>query len=256
MRDRLDRLTKSGDIYGLTLGCVLSSARIDDVLDLRRLEAQDWFFREYVPSGPFPTDAKDFMGILPELLQPALGGSSPSNMRLQRIGADLRARGVAGLVYPSARADVEVRYEGDAIVDFKGWNILLFRGGAIRPKVTFGDDGGWETKFWNGVNTKVRRLPTGTISAWSVQGLEAVNMLKYDLAMTKRGIPRNTILISGTVMRAYRKRYPYGLKSSDKRGAIILDAPRRTLMRRGSLLVGIATIATLLVALIFWLFIG
>jgi hypothetical protein len=197
LRAELDTAARCGRPYGITLGCVLSRAVIDCVLDLRRRDAQQWFFSEYVPAGPFPTNANDFIGILPELLQPALGGSVGGNFRLQHIGANLRSRGVAALIYPSARADVAVHYDEDMVAHWRGWNMVRYRGkGVPRPNTHHEDPGGWETRFWNGIRTEVDRLPSGEITGWKIVGLEAVNMFRYDFAVKKRGLSPKTILTS------------------------------------------------------------
>jgi hypothetical protein len=78
--------------FGMILGITVTQARIEGVVDLRERAAQAWFFERYVPKGPIPTKAVTFLDILPELLQPPLGGSMGSNMRLQAIGADDRCR--------------------------------------------------------------------------------------------------------------------------------------------------------------------
>jgi len=105
----------------MTLGCKLSKARIEGLLDLREKIAQEWFFERYVHRGRIQTPATQFTEILPELLQPPLGGSTPSNTRLQAIGADFRRLHVNALIHSSARSDVGVEYEKGAVHNSKGW---------------------------------------------------------------------------------------------------------------------------------------
>jgi hypothetical protein len=146
LREQIRQAAHAGRPFGITLGCVISKARIKRVLDLRRREAQSWFFHRYIPEGPIPTPAREFTDILPELLQPQLGGSTGSNMRLQAVGADLRAAGVNALIYPSARNDVEVSYRHNVLTHWRGWNLVLYPGNMPREGV-HDDLGGWETEF-------------------------------------------------------------------------------------------------------------
>jgi hypothetical protein len=179
----------AGRPYGITLGCVVTQATIEGVLDLRGKDAQDWFFKTYVPEGPFRTPADEFVDILPELVDQNLGGSTPSNMRLQHIGATLRIAGVNALIFPSARNDVEARYKHGTLASWRGWNIVRYTGGPPR-KIVHHDIGGWSTEFANGV--ELRRVSDGhNVTGWRIFGLEARNLHLYDQVMKKHGILRS-----------------------------------------------------------------
>ena len=186
LKQRLQGAAKANTQFGITLGCVVSKARIEGVIDLRQIDAQYWFFDRYVPKGPIPTPAKEFTDILPELLQPTLGGSMGSNMRLQAIGADLRTLGLNALIYPSARTDVAVSYRNGVLQRWRGWNMVIYRGGFPR-KVVHQDLGGWETQFWNGI-TCLKRNPDTETEEWWVGGLEELNLMRYHIVMKKKNI--------------------------------------------------------------------
>ncbi len=160
-----------GNPFLMTLGTMTANAELGGVLDLRLPTAQQWFFAEFVRGSMFPTTARRFEEILPELLALALGGSTPENRRLQAIGSYLRARGAQALVYPSARTDVAVRYRDGELVGWHGWNLVLYGTGPARDAIYI-DLGGWETQFPPQVELE-RARDAGT--GWCVRGLKAWN---------------------------------------------------------------------------------
>jgi hypothetical protein len=184
LRSMMKQAVEEDSPLVITLGTVITSARIEGVVDLRQREVQQWFFETYVNRGMIPTNATGFVDILPELLQPHLGGSTGSNNRLPAIGADLRRAGVNGLVYPSARTDVGVAYAGEQIKRFRGWNLVLYRGQPPRTVLNV-DLGGWETEFGKGIKVHKETDSGGRLSQWYVQGLDALNMARYDYKMER-----------------------------------------------------------------------
>lgn len=108
---------------------------IPHVLDLRRPEAQDWFFHFFragdgailiKPAEP----ARSFFEMLPAMYHPYRGGSGVT----AGIGSWLRVMGVDGLVYPSARSDaaIQVGPEGE-LITARGWNLVLYSGSEATP---------------------------------------------------------------------------------------------------------------------------
>lgn len=197
-RTEAKRLADSGDVLGVTLGCVLSSAQIDGVLDLRLRVAQDWFFRAYVPKGPFPTDAHDFAGILPELTKLDLGSWSENNRRTHAIGLDLRRRGLAGLIYPSARSNCFVKFEDDGSLDFGGWTLVRYDNSpSPRERVQHQDTGGWLTVYPQEL-VKLKRFSglRGQSIGWQIQGLMDLNMANYEAKMSHKGLSLKSLLKS------------------------------------------------------------
>ncbi len=171
LRDAVRTNAASGHPFLMTLGTMTANAELGNVLDLRLPAAQQWFFAQFVQGGMYPTGARRFEDILPELLSLAQGGSTPENLRLQAIGSYLRARGVQALVYPSARCDVAVRYHDGELAGWHGWNLVLYGTGAPRDAIYI-DLGGWETQFPPQVELERARDPDG---GWCVRGLKAWN---------------------------------------------------------------------------------
>jgi hypothetical protein len=126
--------------------------RIDRTIDLRFPDTRTWFFESFqVPlhhleGWDFTTaysrfhleDSKppkplSFWEMLPTLTNPDLGGGNPgtTGSTLQSIGSWLRQNGCAALIYPSARADVSVIFEEGALVDWTGWNLVLYKNSPV-----------------------------------------------------------------------------------------------------------------------------
>lgn len=171
LRDAIRTNAALGNPFLMTLGTMTANAELGGVLDLRLPAAQQWFFAQFVQDSMFPTRARCFEEILPELLALALGGSTPENRRLQAIGSYLRASGVQALVYPSARTDVAVRYRDGQLVSWHGWNLVLY-GTSPASDAIYIDLGGWETQFPPQVEFERARDAT---TGWCVRGLKAWN---------------------------------------------------------------------------------
>ena len=188
LRKTLAQAEEMGTFLKMTLGCALGILEVEDVIDLRQIDAQEWFFQRYVPKGPIPTPANEFIDILPELLLPDRGGPSGSNVRLQSIGADMRRLGIGALIYPSARSDVRVAYSHGNLVRWKGWNMVVYRGGTPRKGLHI-DFGPWETRFWGGIVSGKGNRDAVT-QEWGVVGLEEWNLMQYEKVMESKNLAR------------------------------------------------------------------
>jgi hypothetical protein len=107
---------------------IVTEVSLERVLDLRSLSVQQWFFGSFrhgdlVFTKQAPNDVDSFLGMLPSLMFPDLGGSE----FCRGGGHWLRHYGVAGLLYPSARSDAGVTYNDRILVRFKGWNLVVYR---------------------------------------------------------------------------------------------------------------------------------
>lgn len=104
-----------------------SLVEVTNIVDLRTQATQEWF-RNFFGKGDgavFVKDAKQlpqhFTDMLPALTFPEYGGSGVT----KSVGTWMRLAGVDGLVYPSARADVNIAYEGDNHIEkYRGWNFV------------------------------------------------------------------------------------------------------------------------------------
>src|SRR5271165_1381611 len=163
----------------VTLGNSISAAKIEGVLDLRQIDAQDWFFHQFVPRGIIPTDAKEFVDILPELVQPSLGGCTGSNQRLQFVGKWMREHLVNALIYPSARNDVYATYEKGELARWRGWNMVIYQG-APPPEGILVDMGGLETEFPRPALFQRRERSGDASFEWRIVGLQYRNHAIYD----------------------------------------------------------------------------
>lgn len=128
---------------------LIENAPIDNVLDLRQLDAAQWMVEfctamegdlaglldeVTVPDVPMSR----FMGLLRVLVSQELGGNIPI---LQGIGNRLRSQGVAGLTFPSSRCDSGVVVADGVVQEHWGFNFVDYREAPslkFRPKEYFG----------------------------------------------------------------------------------------------------------------------
>jgi hypothetical protein len=129
----------------LALPYTISHHRIDRVLDLREIDAQDWLLSFCTTDHDIlkkdnRASISAFHQLLPALLAQSLGG----NIVTDAIGSYLRLLGVNGLVFPSARRDSFVSYSDGHVADFIGWNFVDYRGAALSQACVFHDmSPGW-----------------------------------------------------------------------------------------------------------------
>jgi hypothetical protein len=125
---------------------------IAKVVDLRIPQTRDSFFEVFgtgkeievvdgAPAGsasfwrPLGNNITEFRGMIPELIDPHIGGTSESRGVTQQIGDYLRAKGVSALIYPSARNDSFAIFEDGRLTNFGGWNLVDFRGSSPDPEL-------------------------------------------------------------------------------------------------------------------------
>jgi hypothetical protein len=158
---------------------------IDKVIDLRLPDTQAWFLNHFKngdgvhlikPNGPAITT---FCEMLPTLMHPELGGCDTTH----GIGSWMRTSPVNALIYPSARSDVNIAVRDGALVGFRGWNILDYRGVDVASGEIVLDDDPWQdfhylSSIFNRPEPVLRRAATGSPEAgsWSVSRVQ----LRYD----------------------------------------------------------------------------
>lgn len=130
---------------------------IEQTIDLRYPEVQDWFFSMFrhpcdvcdaevapdISPDTTPTTAHSrfhfengrapapdsFWSMLPTLMNPILGGGNPGDTgsTLVMIGHWMRQHKVNALVFPSARCDATAVFQEGALVSWQGWNLIDYR---------------------------------------------------------------------------------------------------------------------------------
>ena len=118
-----------------TVELELREVRVPGVLDLRRTSAAAWLCRTIsrssvvTPDGtrfrcfPMRPDLDDPADMWPSLMDQARGGGNFHKI----VGLYLRALGVSGVVFPSARGDARVTVVDGEPIDQHGWSFVDFR---------------------------------------------------------------------------------------------------------------------------------
>lgn len=122
--DNSGNLSHGGEVYCFYLPIKIVDIDCDNVLDLRRTDAQKWL-TTMLGRGESLTD---FLEILPNLVSPNPGGDvfhySLANL--------LRLHGCKGLVFPSARQNVYLKTSDDGIIEHSGWNFVLYHDSPLK----------------------------------------------------------------------------------------------------------------------------
>jgi hypothetical protein len=140
---RGDRDVPLGVVTGIELE--LREVHVPNVLDLRRTAAATWLCRtisrlsvvaaDGTPFRCFPNraDLDHPAELWPSLMDQARGGGNLCKI----VGLYLRALGISGLVFPSARSDVRVTVSNGEPVDQHGWSFVDYRGAPDAQLVGF-----------------------------------------------------------------------------------------------------------------------
>ncbi len=179
---------------------------IPNVVDLRLQEVREAFFRIFrtgslqkFKEGETASYSRlegdnisRFEEMLPEFIDPALGGTTESTEGItQVIGAYLRNLGAAGLVYPSARNDWGVEFQNGVMTGHMGWNFVDYR--SSKPSVLMAHThvpGPWRQTVLEGVSLEAPS--TGKFKGSLVsRGVESAN---YELYESQYGEQRRGLL--------------------------------------------------------------
>lgn len=161
-------------IHAFAFETRVDECTIENVIDLRWPNVQQWFFDQFKDGdGVFLTKkggtVREFYDLLPTLMHPSLGGTNVS----LAIGSWMRSSGVNGLVFPSARSNTSVSmYAGVELLDWNGWNFLDYRTARNLPATEITtSDGGWPDFVQPGA-----QLATATDDdhwgSWKVVGIQ------------------------------------------------------------------------------------
>jgi len=160
--------------YLIYMPLAIEQFEIPQVLDLRQLEEQIWLTK-FFPQGneiltmPAAMPLETFPELLPSLMSAERGGNDFTNS----LGFFLRKTGVNGLVFPSARSDVQCEFLHGQLNDFRGWNFVDYR----HAKKTFTDRivdvSHWENDLGEGVTCSLAPEDSPFAHSWRINGLEA-----------------------------------------------------------------------------------
>lgn len=162
----------------VTIPYSVEHALIDDIIDLRRKETQDWLFETFQNgySGYWVKQGgalqNGFFSLLPTLLDMEKGGSDET----QSIAYCLRTLGVSALIFPSARCDVSVIYEDDEPKEWFGWNLVDYRSSPL-PE--------WGRSYISDMSDWVKSVPHGCgiefgpDRSWQLKGFQEVQEAAY-----------------------------------------------------------------------------
>ena len=128
----------SDDWLGITtvfIPTVVDKIELPGVVDLRQQVSQEWLYRFFRNGdgaifNKTHSDIAEFVNMLPALVYPEFGGSGVT----KAIGTWMRALGIAGLVFPSARSDAGIVFDRDGrLLSHHGWNFVDYRNTFLVP---------------------------------------------------------------------------------------------------------------------------
>jgi hypothetical protein len=171
----------------ITLPYTVIETRIPRVLDLRLLEAQQWFFSAFYlkesntlhyPIQDSPIE--EFASLLPYLMSMEVGGGGYT----EGIGRFLRQNQVNALVYPSARNDVWAHQENGRLIDWCGWCLVDYRGAATSDAKLL--DVGEQTPFTFPQPTLIRTWNEGPHrGSWGTEGVRQLYRYRYFVELSQ-----------------------------------------------------------------------
>src|SRR6185503_6208124 len=83
---------------------------------------------DFILRCSFGERVSGFYEMIPELINPSLGGAEDGiNGSTQAVGCYLRAKGVSGVIYPSARQDSFAVFTNEQLTRWGGWNFVDYR---------------------------------------------------------------------------------------------------------------------------------
>jgi hypothetical protein len=165
----------------VTLPYTVVETRIPRALDLRLIEAQQWFFTAfYLEKGNtyhYPiadNPIEEFAGLLPYVMSMEVGGGGYT----EGIGLFLRQHQVNALIYPSSRNDVWAYQENGQLVDWCGWCLVDYRGAQTSSDKLI--DLGEQTPFIFPPPTLIRTWNEGPHrGSWATEGVRQLYRYRY-----------------------------------------------------------------------------
>lgn len=201
------------DMACILISPVVATATLDRVIDLRLPQTRNWFYSTFQIGDPMAGHAaldqrprfskpmgnacKSFVEMIPELIDPAIGGATDGpGGTTQFIGAWCRAKGAQALVYPSARNDAVVVYEEGEMIGFRGWNMVEYTkslGPTFRNGISLSE---WQQTVLSGI--AIEAIDEG-VSAGS---LRTINVATSNNAVYERAVTALNSQLPGLMRRA------------------------------------------------------
>jgi hypothetical protein len=181
-----------GSKIGVTYGVRQFVVELDNILDLRLPDTQEWFLKTFVEmelenesvaaaetNVSFPPKKRldRFEELLPVIASLETGGGDIFG---QAVGCWLRHNGADGLIFPSARSNVLNRVVNGNVVESKGWNLVLYQD-APAPTHTglFGRTTSWVDRDHDHI--RVKHIAEGDErGSFSIRGTKEWNLLSLD----------------------------------------------------------------------------
>jgi hypothetical protein len=189
--EAMSYLTDGNRVHVILLPSI-KEYQIDRVVDLRLPETRESFYQIF-HTGKAPAEGDDsafwrplgnnisaFWEMIPELIDPFLGGTKEAQGGLtQAIGGYLRARGVAGLIYPSARNDSFAEIKAGQLSRYGGWNFVDYRHSPKPWLRHFVCTVPWQNAVMQGVS--VQKPEVGEYAgSLAIEGVRRANQREYE----------------------------------------------------------------------------
>ena len=162
--------------FKATLSCKVDEVTIENVLDLRYEDARDWLFKTFgngdgdwleYRGRPIPQDV-GFWGIFSTLMDIRAGGNDFTDI----VASCLISKGVAALIFPSARSNAHVHFENGQLVDCSGWNLVDWRNAPspVKRKLVWLTD--WNPPPAGGVRVRIAPHNSKFRGSFTVENIE------------------------------------------------------------------------------------
>jgi hypothetical protein len=183
----------TGRGIAVTYGIRQYEVELDDVVDLRDPDTQEWFTDTFVRleiegekrtaaatgmTFPRKEPLRSFGDLLPVVTSLETGGGMAFG---QAVGQWLRRHRVSALIFPSARSNTFNRVVDGAPSDWNGWNLVLYRDAPEpQPLDLFGRMATWADPDHDHI--RVNYADRGSErGSFSIRGLREFNLFDFDL---------------------------------------------------------------------------
>lgn len=203
---------EAGQNMNIAYGVRQFSAEFDRIIDLRNPETQAWFVDTFVALelqneelatketniGFLPKQPIESFGqLLPGIVSLKIGGG---NTFSQAIGHWLRRHGANGLIFPSARSNAFNRVRDGRLIEWGGWNLVLYAGAEEPiPVSLFGRMTTWRDKDHDHIHVNYT-ADGAERGSFSIRGVREFSLLNFDIKkQVACGIREKEDFLSGSM---------------------------------------------------------